>query len=192
MPLSQCTRHRLNKSHCCPPQPSPLGHKMDAWSEFPPGNRPSPGPALTTSSPHLLSVGVCPCPRSPPSLRRNPDAWSDYPPGNGIGHLHAPYTFTQPVFADPELVWSLAAEAGLIMGPANVVRGLNATADSFYSSQVGRRRSSEDAWETLAPSGEGGSRGGGGRAEGEGVSVALHGTVRGRDRDAAPRTNASC
>ena len=112
------------------------------------------------------------------------------------------------MYADPELVWSLAAEAGQIMGPANVVRGLNATADSFYSSQVGRR-CSEGAREGLEPGGqaeehgrdwrlagsggEGGSRGGGrGEREGEIVSVALHGTVRGRDRDAAPRTNASC
>lgn len=89
----------------------------------------------------------------PSSRRRNPDAWSDALPGNGHPGP-APYTFTQPVHADPELVRSLAAEAGQIMGPANVVRGLNATADSFYSSQVcGDAMGSQE--------GLGGSRGGG-------------------------------
>lgn len=63
--------------------------------------------------------------------RRNPDAWSD--PEAALD----PYSFTLPVASDPELVSSLAREAGGIMGHGNVVRGLNATADSFYSSQVG-------------------------------------------------------
>lgn len=41
-----------------------------------------------------------------------------------------------PVPADPELSTLLVAEAAALVGPGRVVEGLNASADSFYSSQV--------------------------------------------------------
>ena len=69
---------------------------------------------------------------SPHQCRRNPDAWSE--PESFL----EPYAFTLPVHSDSELVSSLANEAGQTMGSGNVVQGLNATADSFYSSQVGQ------------------------------------------------------
>lgn len=67
-------------------------------------------------------------------IRRNPDAFS--PEGKALGL--APYSFSQPIPSDPVLSLALQLEAARLLGPEGVCSGLNATADSFYSSQ-GRR-----------------------------------------------------
>ncbi|GLC65493.1 hypothetical protein PLESTF_000302500 [Pleodorina starrii] len=96
------------------------------------------------------------------AIRRDPDYWtlleSSYEPshgngggenGNGKGSAnggHAngangaragrkPYATSLPVPADPQLAALLAEEAAAVVGPDRVVEGLNASADSFYSSQ---------------------------------------------------------
>lgn len=63
--------------------------------------------------------------------RRNPDAFS--PEGEALG-LPA-YTFSQPIPSDPVLSLALQLEAARLLGAEGVCSGLNATADSFYSSQ---------------------------------------------------------
>ncbi|GAX77180.1 hypothetical protein CEUSTIGMA_g4626.t1 [Chlamydomonas eustigma] len=65
------------------------------------------------------------------NIRRNPDAWSDL----STASMLPAYMFTLPVQADPHIVRLLAEEASSTMGASNVISGLNATADSFYSSQ---------------------------------------------------------
>ena len=67
------------------------------------------------------------------NIKRNPDAWSSQ---GGAEDVVPPYLFTLPVRADQELVALLAGQAEPLLGKDNVVQGLNATADSFYSSQV--------------------------------------------------------
>ena len=63
------------------------------------------------------------------SIRREPDYWTA---GNG----HQPYVCSLPVPADPQLSAILVAQAAALVGGDRVVEGLNASADSFYSSQV--------------------------------------------------------
>ena len=63
--------------------------------------------------------------------RRNPDAFS--PEGEALGL--PPYTFSRPIPSDPVLSLALQLEAARLLGPEGVCSGLNATADSFYSSQ---------------------------------------------------------
>lgn len=60
--------------------------------------------------------------------RRDPDAWT-YADGRPY------FTVSAPVAADPELRDLLVSAAAEQVGPDAVVQGLNATADSFYSSQ---------------------------------------------------------
>lgn len=83
--------------------------------------------------------------------RRDSDAWAvDSDPssgqstsGNGgskqgaASALTPTYTFSRTVPADADLSALLCEEAGLRVGASNLVLGLNASADSFYSSQVG-------------------------------------------------------
>ena len=66
-----------------------------------------------------------------PPCRRNPDAFT--PEGEEGGLV--PYTFSRPIPSDPALSLALEQEAVRLLGPEGVCRGLNATADSFYSSQ---------------------------------------------------------
>lgn len=61
-------------------------------------------------------------------VRRDPDAWT-----HADGRAH--YTVSSPVPASPQLVQQLLAACSDQVGPDLVVQGLNATADSFYSSQ---------------------------------------------------------
>ena len=68
--------------------------------------------------------------------RRDPDAFT-------LGSDTKPYLFSLPVPADPVLSSSLRRHLAARLGEDGVVEGMNATADSFYSSQVGstvRRR----------------------------------------------------
>ncbi|PRW58451.1 uridine phosphorylase [Chlorella sorokiniana] len=67
-------------------------------------------------------------------IRRDPDAFS--PEGEACGL--PPYRFSRPIPSDPLLSQALQQEAARRLGAENVCSGLNATADSFYSSQ-GRR-----------------------------------------------------
>lgn len=61
-----------------------------------------------------------------------------------------PYTFSRPIPADPALSRALAAEAAALLGgEGHVCAGLNATADSFYSSQGRRTGWFEDRNERL-------------------------------------------
>ncbi|KAF8055740.1 purine nucleoside phosphorylase [Scenedesmus sp. PABB004] len=62
-------------------------------------------------------------------IRRDPDAWT-------LGDGRPAYAVSAPVAADPQLAALLVAAATERVGPAAVVAGLNATADSFYSSQA--------------------------------------------------------
>ncbi|KAG1672222.1 hypothetical protein FOA52_002923 [Chlamydomonas sp. UWO 241] len=62
------------------------------------------------------------------NVRRNPDAWT-------LGNGTPPYTSSLPVMADAQLSAALVDEAVKELGQQHVVEGLNATADSFYSSQ---------------------------------------------------------
>lgn len=61
-------------------------------------------------------------------IRTNPDAFAKE-------SSEAPYTITSVVPSDPELSQALYTEAAKLVGSGNVVSGLNATADLFYSSQ---------------------------------------------------------
>lgn len=70
-----------------------------------------------------------PSPLSPTAPRRNPDAWA-------LGNGSSAYISSLPVQADEGLTQSLLSEARAALGESSVVTGLNATADSFYSSQV--------------------------------------------------------
>lgn len=76
---------------------------------------------LVTPLPSLLA----------PSRRRDPDAFS--PEGEACGL--PPYRFSRPIPSDPLLSQALQQEAARRLGEENVCSGLNATADSFYSSQ---------------------------------------------------------
>ncbi|EFN59386.1 hypothetical protein CHLNCDRAFT_137869 [Chlorella variabilis] len=78
-------------------------------------------------------------------IRRNPDAFT--PEGEEGGLV--PYTFSRPIPSDPALSLALEQEAVRLLGPEGVCRGLNATADSFYSSQGRRTGWFEDRNETL-------------------------------------------
>ena len=60
--------------------------------------------------------------------RRNADAFEDA--------KQSPYIFSSPVPANLCLSELIIEEALKKLGPENVVEGMNATADSFYSSQV--------------------------------------------------------
>jgi len=62
--------------------------------------------------------------------RRNPDAWTAPDAGHGR------YAVTLPVQPDPTLCALVLEEIEKEVGPDRVVQGLNASADSFYSSQV--------------------------------------------------------
>mmetsp|Transcript_11383 Transcript_11383/g.24464 ORF Transcript_11383/g.24464 Transcript_11383/m.24464 type:complete len:371 (-) Transcript_11383:889-2001(-) len=62
------------------------------------------------------------------SIRRNPDAWT-------LGNGHAPYILSHPVPPDADMAALLVEEAAAAVGAENVVQGVNASADSFYSSQ---------------------------------------------------------
>jgi len=64
-------------------------------------------------------------------IRRNPDAFSP----EGLASGLPPYTFSQPIPSDSVLSLALQLEAARLMGAEGVCCGLNATADSFYSSQ---------------------------------------------------------
>ncbi len=64
-------------------------------------------------------------------VRRNPDAWT----ADG----QDAYTVSLPVACDADLAATLTAEGRSLLGEGNVQQGLNATADSFYSSQVRER-----------------------------------------------------
>ena len=61
-----------------------------------------------------------------------------YSYGSGAAAGARPYMVSLPVPADGELAALLTAEATAVVGPGRVVQGLNASADSFYSSQVRR------------------------------------------------------
>ncbi|KAF5834014.1 hypothetical protein DUNSADRAFT_9451 [Dunaliella salina] len=71
------------------------------------------------------------------AVRRNADAWTA--PAAG----HARYAACLPVLPDPKLCALVLEEAQKEVGPERVVQGLNASADSFYSSQ-GRTNSDFD------------------------------------------------
>lgn len=62
-------------------------------------------------------------------IRRNPDHWA---PTDGTPP--APYDLSKPVSSDPELSLLLFNKMQKAVGPV-VIRGTNATGDSFYSSQ---------------------------------------------------------
>ncbi len=62
--------------------------------------------------------------------RRDPDAFT-------LGGDAKPYIFSLPVPADPVLTHQLQRHLAARLGEDHVREGLNATADSFYSSQVG-------------------------------------------------------
>ncbi len=82
----------------------------------------------------LHSGGPCtrsPLPSPPLPRRRDPDAFS--PEGEACGL--PPYRFSRPIPSDPLLSQALQQEAARRLGAENVCSGLNATADSFYSSQ---------------------------------------------------------
>ncbi|KAL4859498.1 Purine nucleoside phosphorylase DeoD-type [Chlorella vulgaris] len=64
-------------------------------------------------------------------IRRNPDAFGLEGEQSGV----PPYTFSRPIPSDAALSQALQHEAALLLGPEGVCCGLNATADSFYSSQ---------------------------------------------------------
>jgi uridine phosphorylase len=89
------------------------------------------------------------------AIRRDPDYWTllegyeshaaKGSAGNGKsngsanGHSLAgrkPYAMSLPVPANEQLAALLAVEAARVVGTDRVVEGLNASADSFYSSQV--------------------------------------------------------
>ncbi|PSC68906.1 malonate-ligase [Micractinium conductrix] len=78
-------------------------------------------------------------------IRRNPDAFS--PEGEALGL--PPYTFSRPIPSDPVLSLALQLEAARLLGPEGVCSGLNATADSFYSSQGRRSAWFDDRNDTL-------------------------------------------
>jgi hypothetical protein len=61
--------------------------------------------------------------------RRDPDAFT-------LGNNAKPYVFSLPVPADPVLSHMLKRQLEARLGEEGVCEGLNATADSFYSSQV--------------------------------------------------------
>lgn len=61
-------------------------------------------------------------------IRRNPDAFAE-------GASEDPYVVSKPVAADKELSALVHERLAAKIGEARVVAGLNATADSFYSSQ---------------------------------------------------------
>lgn len=63
------------------------------------------------------------------SIRRDPDAFAD------AASLAHPYIVSLPVAADPLLSHRLRAELEARLGAGGVAEGLNASADSFYSSQ---------------------------------------------------------
>lgn len=65
--------------------------------------------------------------------RRNPDAFGT----QGQGPTTPAYSLSQPVLADPGLSAALLQSLRFTLGEDSVVEGLNASADSFYSSQVG-------------------------------------------------------
>ncbi|KAG2439128.1 hypothetical protein HXX76_004495 [Chlamydomonas incerta] len=58
-----------------------------------------------------------------------------YSYGSGAAAGARPYMVSLPVPADDELAALLTAEATAVVGAGRVVQGLNASADSFYSSQ---------------------------------------------------------
>ncbi len=73
--------------------------------------------------------------RSCVSCRRDPDAWGRQGTKGRAAGPH--YAASQPVGADAGLAHVLVEEAEALVGAGHVVQGLNASADSFYSSQVG-------------------------------------------------------
>ncbi|KAL6753071.1 nucleoside phosphorylase domain-containing protein [Haematococcus lacustris] len=76
------------------------------------------------------------------AVRRNPDAWTQ-----PLQHAH--YCSSLPVPADPLLTSLLVEEAAKQVGSGRVVQGLNASADSFYSSQGRLGGDFQDANEQL-------------------------------------------
>ena len=82
-------------------------------------------------------------------VQRNPDAFGsgllddDCDSSGGSARLQLqqlppPYCFSRPIPSDPALSAALQREAAVLLGAEGVCSGLNATAESFYSSQ-GRR-----------------------------------------------------
>ena len=63
--------------------------------------------------------------------------------------LPPPYCFSRPIPSDPALSAALQREAAALLGPEGVCSGLNATADSFYSSQGRRSAAFDDRNECL-------------------------------------------
>lgn len=66
------------------------------------------------------------------SILRDPDAFH---PDAVNGSSRAPYRITRPVAPDAALSAALLQEASNLLGSERVVAGLNASADSFFSSQ---------------------------------------------------------
>jgi len=97
--------------------------------------------AVTDGTMAVVRLGTCGALQPPAKLgdllvasagaifvRRDPDAWT-------LNDGTPPYATSLPVLPDAELSAALAAEGARQLGPQHVVEGLNATADSFYSSQ---------------------------------------------------------
>lgn len=63
------------------------------------------------------------------TCRRDPDAFTP-------GSQQPPYILTQPIAADAQLSKLLFEQCVAAIGSDKAQQGLNATADSFYSSQV--------------------------------------------------------
>lgn len=85
----------------------------------------------------LASGSVC--------VRRDPDAF------NSDRSDETPYSVTKPIAADSELTAALQQAASELVGESNVVLGLNASADSFYSSQGRMGAHFDDRNEGLIP-----------------------------------------
>lgn len=100
--------------------------------------RPPTHPLLPDPHTHISALAA--------RRRRNPDAFTPEGEASGL----PPYTFSRPIPADPALSQALASEAAAILGgDGHVCSGLNATADSFYSSQGRRTGWFEDRNERL-------------------------------------------
>lgn len=90
--------------------------------------------------PHVPTGGVIVATEGSVLVQRNPDAFIRASNGNG-GQQPEPYLIFRPQPADAQLSSALVAELSAELGAERVVPGMNASADSFYSSQ-GRR----DEW----------------------------------------------
>lgn len=102
--------------------------KAGATPVWPPAESADPLAPLPLLAPSPL-LDPPPCASLTHHCRRNPDAWA-------LGNGSSAYISSLPVQADEGLTQSLLSEARAALGEDSVVTGLNATADSFYSSQV--------------------------------------------------------